>query len=92
MEGFVLRGAVWPTDTFLLWTFIQAAGSLLGVGMMVWAYQVADASRVSIFEYLTLPMSALWTWIWWDEMLDLRAIAGMALIVVAGLVIAPRGR
>ncbi len=92
MEGFVLRGAVWPTDTFLLWTFIQAAGSLLGVGMMVWAYQVADASRVSIFEYLTLPMSALWTWILWDEMLDLRAIAGMALIVVAGLVIVLRGR
>lgn len=91
-EGFVLRGAVWPTNAFLIWTFVQAAGSLLGVGMMVWAYQVADASRVSIFEYLTLPSSALWTWILWDEVLGLRAIVGMALIVAAGLIIVLRGR
>jgi drug/metabolite transporter (DMT)-like permease len=34
-EGFIQRGAVWPTGSFLWWTFVQAAGSLLGVGMIV---------------------------------------------------------
>ena len=29
-EGFLQRGAVWPTGSFLWWTFVQAAGSLSG--------------------------------------------------------------
>ena len=33
--GFLQRGPVWPSGTFLFWTFVQAAGSLLGVGMMI---------------------------------------------------------
>ena len=91
-EGFILRGTTRPGGSFLLWTFVQAAGSLIGVGMMIRAYQVAEASRVAIFEYAILPASALWTWIIWHEGLDLRAAVGMGLIVVAGLIIALRGR
>lgn len=91
-EGFILRGAVWPTPSFLLWTFVQAAGSLVGVGMMVKAYQMAEASRVAVFEYVILPASAFWTWALWGEVLSMRAMAGMVLIFAAGLVIAVRGR
>jgi drug/metabolite transporter (DMT)-like permease len=46
---------------------VQAAGSLLGVGMIVKAYQIAEASRVSVFEYVILPMTAFWTFILWGE-------------------------
>lgn len=91
-DGFVLRGYVAPTGTFLFWTFVQAVASLLGVGLMVRAYQLAEASRVSVFEYLILPISAFWTWILWGEGLGPQAIAGMCLIVAAGLIIALRGR
>ncbi|MCB2159589.1 MAG: DMT family transporter, partial [Rhodobacteraceae bacterium] len=91
-EGFILRGAVWPTPSFLLWTFVQAAGSLVGVGMMVKAYQMAEASRVAVFEYVILPASAFWTWALWGEVLSMRAMAGMVLIFAAGLIIAVRGR
>ena len=59
-EGFILRGWVWPSGTFLWWTFVQAAGSMVAVGLMVRAYQLADASRVSVFEYVILPISAAW--------------------------------
>lgn len=90
--GFLQRGAVWPSSGFWFWTFVQAAGSLLGVGMMVRAYQVADATRVSVFEYMILPASALWGWVIWGEVLSLQAVAGMALIVAAGLMIALRAR
>lgn len=89
-DGFILRGAVWPTGRFLFWTFVQAAGSLLGVGLMIRAYQIADAGRVAVFEYMILPASALWTWALWGETLGPLALAGMALIVAAGLVIALR--
>jgi drug/metabolite transporter (DMT)-like permease len=88
--GFVLRGWVAPDRNFLFWTFVQAAGSLLGVGLMVWSYQIAEATRVSVFEYVILPAGAIWTWVIWGEVPALRAVIGICLIVAAGLLILVR--
>jgi drug/metabolite transporter (DMT)-like permease len=85
---FLLRPPVWPNATFLWWCFVQAAGSLLGVGLMIKAYQMAEAAKVAVFEYVILPASALWTWVLWDETLVWFAWIGMALIVAAGVLIA----
>lgn len=90
--GFVLRGWVWPSAAFYGWTFVQAAGSLMAIGMLVRAYQIAEASRVSVFEYSALPLAALWGWLLWAETLEGPAVAGMMLIAVAGGMIALRGR
>jgi drug/metabolite transporter (DMT)-like permease len=87
-EGFLQRGPVWPTGRFLWWTFVQAAGSLLGVGMIIKAYQIADASKVSVFEYIILPASAAWGFFLWGETLTWAAVAGMVLIAAAGVLIA----
>ena len=92
VAGFVLRGATMPTGRFLIWTFVQAAGSLIGVGLMIRAYQIAAASRVAIFEYVILPASALWSYMLWAEVVSARAAIGMGLIFLAGLIIAVRGR
>ena len=89
--GFVLRGWVWPSASFYGWTFVQAAGSLVGIAMLVRAYQIAEASRVSVFEYSALPLAALWGWILWGEVLTPLALVGMALITLAGAMIALRG-
>ncbi|MCB1388469.1 MAG: DMT family transporter [Rhodobacteraceae bacterium] len=91
-EGFILRGWVWPSATFLFWTFVQAAGSMVAVGLMVRAYQLADASRVSVFEYVILPVSAGWSWLLWGQTIPAVAAFGMALIVAAGAMIALRNR
>lgn len=92
-DGFLMRGPVfWPPAEFWFWTFVQATGSLLGVGMMIRAYQIADAGRVSVLEYVILPASAFWSWVIWGETLGLVAWVGMALIVAAGLMIAARAR
>ena len=90
--GFVLRGATVPTGPFLFWTFVQAAGSLIGVGLMIRAYQIAAASRVAIFEYVILPASALWSYLLWAELVSPRAALGMGLIFLAGLIIVLRRR
>lgn len=87
-EGFLQRGPVLPTGEFLWWTFVQAAGSLVGVGMFVKAYQMAEVSRVSVFEYVILPASALWGFLLWGETLSWIAWVGMALIALAGVIIA----
>lgn len=89
--GFILRGPVVPVYEFWLWTFVQAAGSLLGVGLMIRAYQLTQVGRASVLEYLILPASALWGWVLWGENLGVMAVAGMGLIAVAGAMIALRG-
>ena len=91
-SGFVMRGWADVSSTFYFWTFVQAAGSLLAVGMMIKAYQLAEASRVSVFEYIILPASAFWGWIIWGETLTPLAIAGMVLIAGAGGMIALRAQ
>lgn len=90
--GFILRGPVMPSATVLFWIFVQAAGSLLGVGLMVKGYQLADASRVAVFEYIVLPAAVLWGFLLWHEVPGLREWAGMGLIWLAGMAILARGR
>ncbi|HMO07730.1 MAG TPA: DMT family transporter [Paracoccaceae bacterium] len=90
--GWVTRGPVVPSDGFWFWTIVQAAGSLVGVGMMVRAYQIAEAGRVAVFEYIILPASAFWGWVIWAEVLTPLAATGMVLIALAGAMIALRAR
>jgi len=89
-DGFILRGWVQPSASFWLWTAVQAVGSMLGVSLMVRAYQLAEASRVSIFEYVILPVSALWGWVLWGEVITWVAALGMVMIFTAGAMIALR--
>ena len=60
--------------------------------MMIKAYQLADAGRVSVIEYVILPASAFWSWAIWGQTLGLLAVAGMGLIAAAGMMIALRAQ
>lgn len=91
-EGFLQRGPVWPTAGFWFWVAVQAVGSLFAIGLMVRAYQRAEATRVAVFEYVILPASAIWSWLLWGEVLRPLAILGMGLIVASGVMIALRAR
>jgi drug/metabolite transporter (DMT)-like permease len=88
--GFVLRGWVWPSAASYGWMFVQAAGALIAMSLVMRAYQIAEASRVSVFEYMNLPLAAFWGWVLWDETLGLWAVLGMGLITLAGVMIALR--
>lgn len=91
-DGFLQRGPIWASGEFYFWTFVQAAGSLIGVGFMIRAYQITDASRASVLEYVILPASAFWTWVIWGKGLEPLAVLGMVLIVAAGTLIALRAK
>lgn len=91
-DGFLQRGPVWPSGQFYFWTFVQALGSLIGVACMIRAYQITDAGRASVLEYIILPASAFWTWVIWGTGLEPLAVVGMVLIAVAGSMIALRAR
>jgi drug/metabolite transporter (DMT)-like permease len=91
-DGFILRGFVWPSAGVLWWTFVQAIGSLIGILCMMRAYQIAPASKVAVFEYIGLPAAAFWGWALWAQVPHIRDWLGMALIVLAGLLIVARSR
>lgn len=89
-EGFFLRGWVTPPPDVLGWIVLHALGSIAAIGVLIRAYQMAEASRITVFEYSFLPAAALVTWALFGEAPDLLAVAGMACIVLAGVVIALR--
>lgn len=91
-DGFILRGWTPLDATFLEVTLMQAAGSLVGVGLMARAYQLAEASQVAVFEYLLLIASAVWGVLLWGQSFPPTALVGMAAIILAGSIIALRSR
>ena len=86
-DDFIRHGIAWPSARALFWIFVQAAGSLFAVTMMVRGYQATEASRAAVLEYVLLPVSALWGLVLWAEVPGAMALIGMALIVAAGVVV-----
>lgn len=70
----------------------QAWVSLLAIGMITRAYQMAEASHVAVFEYAFLISAGFWSYVLWGERPDLIGLLGIALIIAAGVVIILRTR
>ena len=91
-EGWATRGWVAPEGVFLAMILVQAVGSIVGVGLSIRAYQLADATMVAVFENSLLVFATIWAIILWREGPDALAVAGLALIALAGVLIALRAR
>lgn len=89
-EGFVVRGWVAPEGVFLTMIVVQGVGSLIGVGLSIKAYQLAEASFVAVFENMLLVFATVWAVILWNEMPDALGLLGLACIAGAGVIIAVR--
>lgn len=87
-DGFITRGWVNPTSTFWIVVVVQALGSLLGVGLSIRAYQIAPPTFVSVFENTLLVFATVWAVILWQEWPDALGLSGLAMIAVAGVIIA----
>lgn len=79
-----------PTGGFLFWTFVQAAGSLAAVALIVRGYQSGETSTLAVFEYSFLLSAGFWAWALFGEGLQPVDFLGMAMIVASGAVIAWR--
>lgn len=90
-EGFFFTGWQPLTAQFLQLTALQAVGSLVAVGFLVRAYQVADPSYTAIFEYSFLVFAGLWAFWAFGELPDAVSLVGIILIFAAGAVILLRG-
>jgi drug/metabolite transporter (DMT)-like permease len=81
---------VHPTPLFWGVTLLQAAGALIGVGLLTRAYQIGETSYIAVFEYSFLISASFWGWVIWGDVLGGWSFVGLGLIIVSGGVIAVR--
>ncbi|XXK32058.1 DMT family transporter [Rhodobacteraceae bacterium nBUS_24] len=88
--GFIQRGWVWPVSAALPFIFLQAVGSVLGVGLIIRAYQIGTASYVAIYEYSVFISGPFFAWMLFGQTVTALQAGGIILIAAAGIVIAIR--
>lgn len=88
--GFIQRGWVWPVTAALPFIFLQAAGSVLGVGLIIRAYQLGSASYVAVYEYSVFISGPFFAWILFGQTVTAVQAGGILLVAAAGILIAMR--
>ena len=88
--GFIQRGWVWPVTAALSFILLQAVGSVLGVGLIIRAYQIGTASYVAIYEYSVFISGPFFAWMLFGQTVTALQTGGIFLIAAAGIVIAMR--
>lgn len=89
---FLLRAWEWPAADDL-WLFL-ALGAIAGVVgyAMSEAYRSAEAATIAPFEYVALPLAIFWGWAFFGNLPGPWVMAGIVLIVAAGLTVFLRER
>lgn len=92
-DGFLTRGWVWPPDG-AIWPYMaaQVLGSLIGVFCLIRAYQIGEASHVTVFEYSIMIFGPGFAFLLYGQRLGAWQLMGIGLIALAGMIIALRSR
>jgi drug/metabolite transporter (DMT)-like permease len=90
--GFVLRGWVSTMGPTLPWIFLQSVGSIFGIGLIIRAYQLGQASYVAVYEYSVFIFGPFFAWLLMGQQVNLTQFFGILLIASAGALIALRSR
>ena len=79
---------------FWIWMGVIATGACLALSMMTRAYQIAQTSYAAIYEYAYLISVGFFSWAFWGVVPGKLSIAGIVLIIFAGvlIVLAPQGK
>ena len=86
--SFLTAPVAFPSALVLGWIAAQAVGSLASVGLITRGYQYAATSTLAVFEYSFLLSASLWAFVLRGERLDAAGIAGIALIIASGIIVA----
>lgn len=69
------------------WIAVMSVLTILSVWMLTVAYQTADASDIVVYEYSYLISAGICGWLLWGYALGLADLAGIVLIIGAGIII-----
>ena len=91
-DGFLVRG--WVPMSLAIWGFVlvQAVGSVIGVGLIIKAYQLGETATVAVFEYAIILFASFFAFLFFGQLLNGLAMGGVVLVIAAGSLIALRGR
>ena len=90
--NYLSRGWVWPSLQVWFWLWVQAVFSLIGIGFIMKAYLIGEATYVSIFEYSMLIFATLTAWLLFGDKVGPLGILGIGLIIVTGAVVSIRSK
>lgn len=80
--------AIPAADALALLTL--GASGLVGYVLLSRAYQVAEPSKISLFDYSYLPIATTMAWVIWAEVPPLNTVIGMVLVILSGIYIGIR--
>lgn len=90
--AFLVRGWVWPAPLDLLGMMACGAIAAVGLTLLTRAYQIGEANFVAPFEYTMLLWGLLFDWLFWHHWPDATAWVGIAILVLAGVLLLARNR
>lgn len=90
--AFLLRAWSWPTPHDLLLMLGCGAAATVGIYCLGQGYRLAEANLAAIFEYTALPWAILWGYLFFAQLPGYSTLAGVGLVIAAGIVIAVRER
>lgn len=74
--------------TAMFWIFMQACISVVGIYGLTYAYQLAEASYVAVFEYSFLVFAVFWALVLFRDVPTVIEVTGIGLILLSGALIA----
>jgi len=92
-DGFAFLLTGWRSANGIAWALlaVTAITQTVGAILLTRVYQVGESSRVAPLEYVYLPMVAGIDLLIWGTIPDAMTFAGMALIVLAGMLVRGSG-
>jgi len=86
--------SVWVTPSWNVIAIMSglALGAVIGVGGLTRAYQLAESSFLTLFDYTHVIGASIFAYFLWSEVPPPEAILGVTMIVGAGIYLAVRGR
>lgn len=89
-ESFLARPWTWQFSGVLPWVVMQAVGSVIGVFLIIRAYQMDEPTNVAVFEYTVMVFGPVLAWLLFGEVLGVMQVLGIGLIALSGIIIAVR--
>ena len=84
---FLFREWRLPSQSDLFIFMIIGLIAAAGFYFLSQAYRLAQPSSIASFEYIAVPLSVIWGYLFFKDILEFQSIAGMILIVGSGLYI-----
>ena len=94
LAGMVVSPFVWQPVPLTDWGWFMANGLLIGSAhfLMIETFRYGEAALVAPFKYSGVIWAAIFGYLIWGDIPDLRTIMGVAIVITAGIYILHRER